>query len=368
MQKSILTLALLTALAACGGDGTNPFQTTEDNIDNSDLSVESLVKLEGTENPSSTSDIYRYGSALNGVDDQQDPQNGYVSSVTINGNEIEVCCLAFDGNPDSDGTSVYTRDDVVASLNGYDVYEAEISTPDFLTSDAIAQIAPTRAIVGVSSNTVGGQPQTRFAIVRTGGYVGHGFGGFVYEREGGVVLPTNGGEARFEGKYAGLRTYNGGGGLNYTQADLAVAIDFGGFGGNTQTIRGGYDNSRLFNNYQVFDLNGNLIQTGFIDTDSYDFWIPITTTDELDDNGEMQASINSSVTYLDDAGEAQATSGSGMFYGVLAGDLTDGSGGELVGVLTINWGNVYGTDLTQPGTRTIGVSETGGFILSRSFP
>ncbi|AUJ63727.1 hypothetical protein B9057_05115 [Aestuarium zhoushanense] len=29
MQKSILTFALLTALAACGGSGTNPFQTTE---------------------------------------------------------------------------------------------------------------------------------------------------------------------------------------------------------------------------------------------------------------------------------------------------------------------------------------------------
>ena len=362
MQKSILTLALLSALAACGGDGTNPFQTTEDNIDNSDLSVESLVKLEGTENPSSTSDIYRYGSALDGVDDQQDSQNGYVSSVTVNGNEIEVCCLAFDGNPASDGTSVYTRDDVVASLNGYDVYEAEISTPDFLTSDAIAQIAPTRAIVGVSSNTVGGQPQTRFAIVRTGGYVGHGFGGFVYEREGGVVLPTNGGEARFEGNYAGMRTYIGGGGLNYTQADLAIVIDFGGFGNNTQTVRS------EFGNYQVFDLNGNLVQTGFIDTDSYDLWIPITTTDALDDNGEMQASINGSVTYLNDVGELQAISGSGMIYGVLAGDLTDGSGGELVGVLAIDWGSVYGDDLTQPGTRTIGVSETGGFILSRSWP
>ena len=29
MQKSILTLALLSALAACGGGGTNPFQTTD---------------------------------------------------------------------------------------------------------------------------------------------------------------------------------------------------------------------------------------------------------------------------------------------------------------------------------------------------
>ena len=29
MQKSILTLALLTALAACGGGGTNPFQTSD---------------------------------------------------------------------------------------------------------------------------------------------------------------------------------------------------------------------------------------------------------------------------------------------------------------------------------------------------
>ena len=29
MQKSILTFALLTALAACGGDGTNPFQRAE---------------------------------------------------------------------------------------------------------------------------------------------------------------------------------------------------------------------------------------------------------------------------------------------------------------------------------------------------
>ena len=362
MQKSILTLALLTALAACGGDGTNPFQTTEDNIDNSDLSVESLVKLEGTENPSSTSDIYRYGSALDGVDDPQDPQNGYVSSVTINGNEIEVCCLAFDGNPASDGTSIYTRDDVVASLNGYDVYEAEISTPDFLTSDAIAQIAPTRAIVGVSSNTVGGQPQTRFAIVRTGGYIGYGFGGFVYEREGGVVLPTNGGEARFEGNYAGMRTFSPTGDLEYTQADLVVDIDFGGFGNNTQTLKG------RFNNYQVFDVNGNVIQTGFIDTDDYQFRIAISNADTLDDNGEMQAEVLPFIRYFDDQGDLQTTSGTGMFYGVLAGDLTSGSGGELVGVLAIEWGNVYGDDITQPGTRTIGVSETGGFILSRSFP
>jgi len=156
--------------------------------------------------------------------DLNDTGGGLVSSVAYNADNdtITVDNLAFDG------ANVYSRDSQVASLGGYAIYEADEVTFDTLTGEPIQQVRNYRTIFGVSDNTTeDGDPRTSFALVRSGGFAGYGFGGFVYERNGGVTIPVRG-QAGFSGRYAGVRLFSNRGGLEYTRGDVALAIDFGG--------------------------------------------------------------------------------------------------------------------------------------------
>ena len=111
------------------------------------------------------------------------------------------------------------------------VYAAVDIAYDALDGDPIDQNGPYRAIIGVSDNLVNGEPRIAFAIVRTGGYAEYGFGGFIYERNGGVTLPIAR-QAYFEGEYAGVRIYQNRIGLELTTGDIAVDIDFSDFNAN----------------------------------------------------------------------------------------------------------------------------------------
>lgn len=339
-------LALVGFLAACG-DGQPLFDEetptdgtdggTDGGTDDGDLDTGGELPP-GTSDPNADDGILRYEA-------RDDQGGGYVTDVSYNAanDTFTVDNLGFDG------ANVYSRGDAIASMNGYAVYEADVTVEDSLTGEPISQIVPYRALLGISDNTVNGEARTSFAIVRTGGYVNYGFGGFVYERNGEVVLPTSG-QARFEGDYAGMRVFNGAGGLEYTRGDMVVAIDFEDFNSGP-AVRG------TISNREAFDSQGNPIPLGGEDQ----LVLPTLTftiqegVSALDANGEMTGELSS--TTVNESGALEVYE-SGTYYGVIAGDATDpADGGEIVGVIVI--------ESDDPRFEGVTAQETGGFILYR---
>ena len=339
-------LVFLGLLAACGDgqplfdDGTDTGGDDDGSGGDDDGDLDTGPDLPpGTEDPSADDGILRYEA-------RDDVGGGYVTDVSYNAanDTFTVDNLAFDG------TNVYQRGDAVSSMNGFAVYEADYFAEDSLTGNPIQQFVPYRALLGLSDNTVGDEARTSFAIVRTGGYIGYGFGGFIYERNGEVVLPTSG-QAIFTGDYAGMRVFNNAGGLEYTRGDMEVAIDFDDF--NSGAAVGGFIHNR-----EAFDVNGNPIPLG---TGDGQLQLPIITfvvqegVSVLNENGEMSGELTS--TIINDSGALELYE-TGTYYGILAGDATDlADGGELVGVIVI--------ESDDPRYEGVTAQETGGFILYR---
>lgn len=339
MARFLAAAALLAILAGCDGQQPLNFPNTDP-----DTTATEFPVPPGTENPTAAGAISRY-------EDRNDDGGGLVTAVSYDDvtNTFTVDNLAFDG------PNVYNIDGDVPVLNGYVVYAADDTTPDFLTGTPIGQIVPYRAISGRSATLVSGQPRTNFAIVRTGGYNDFGFGGFVYGRAGGTIIPTTG-QALFTGDYAGMRVFRIGGGLEYTTGDMAIAIDFEDFNAN-DAVRG-----TLYNR-QAFTSTGALI---VLDDD-----LNITDADErlvlptvtfivreggfsLNAAGEMQSDLRS-YAFNDDGTPIEYENGT--FNGLLAGNTTSGDGGEIVGVIVM--------ESEDPRIDNVIVQETGGFILTR---
>ncbi|MEP5374358.1 MAG: hypothetical protein ABJQ14_01035, partial [Hyphomicrobiales bacterium] len=135
-----LTAALL---AACSGSS----DIGEDVIDDDTFDGDGLL-LDGTEEPSSSASIERYDG------DQEVSLVSYDESTDV----FTVNNLPFDGS------GAYDRDDIILSVNGFNVYENNNDTP----------IREYKALH--SSSTSG---KTSVSIVKTGSYIDHGFGGFV---------------------------------------------------------------------------------------------------------------------------------------------------------------------------------------------
>ncbi|SLN48080.1 hypothetical protein [Roseisalinus antarcticus] len=256
--------------------------------------------------------------------------------------------LAFDGE------NIYQRGTAVSQMGGYAVYDAEVAVSDSLTGNRVGQIIPYRAILGVSTNTTEDSsgtrvPRSSFAIVRTGGYVDYGFGGFVYEREGGVVLPDTG-QATFSGGYGGIRVFQDRGGLEFTRGDMIIDVDFDDFNSN-DGVKG-----RIINR-EAFTAAGNSITTGTGDGQlqlpNVTFVVTEGAGGGIDDNGEIVGQV-ASTAVID--GEAQEYE-TGTYYAVVSGDLTDpADGGEIVGVIVM--------ESTDP-RFDVSAQETGGFIVYR---
>lgn len=346
----LLTAASILALLTACGDG-QPFfdedgnllvteetdEATSEDGDDADLDPGDAIPP-GTDEPNPNNSITRYEA-------ENDNGGGLVTQVSYNaGNDtFTVDNLGFDG------ANVYSRHPDVGTLNGYAVYVADDFTPDFLTGDPISQVANYSAIFGSSSVQVDGNPRTSFAIVRTGGYQGYGFGGFVYDRNGGVVMPTEG-QAQFSGEYAGMRTYTGAGGMDFTRGDIEIAIDFDDFNAN-DAVQG-----RVFNR-EVFDEEGNTVATGFGagELPAPDILFVIQEgAASIDENGELQGELNN--TIINDDGQPEIYE-EGFYYGIIAGDTTTGAGGELVGIFVV--------ESEDPRFEGITAQETGGFILNR---
>lgn len=275
--------------------------------------------------------------------------NGYAEGFKYNAADdtFDVDGLGFDGG------NVYQRGTAVASLGPFKVYEGDNTFTDPATGTVINQFAH-RAIYGISSSG-----RTSFAVVRTGAYIPYGFGGFVYQRDRGVTLPSSG-QAGYQGKYAALRDFDGTAGLEYATGDMQVAIDFNDFNDGA-AVQG-----QVFNR-AILDSNGNDI-TGSVITAMNDNLDPTTPLTELPtlvfavgpgvlnggDKSAGEIAGNLSSHYVD--GSGVQTFESGKYYAL----ITNGenlNAGEVVGIIVV--------EAEDPRLEGVTVRETGGFILYR---
>ena len=208
-----------------------------------------------------------------------------------------------------------------------------------------------RALYGVSKTG-----RTSFAIVRTGAYVPYGFGGFIYSRNGGVVLPTSG-QAKYTGTYAGLRDFNNQGGMQITSGNMQMSIDFNDFNAAESSTGNGAGIQGYVTNRKVFDLAGNDITAQVLAGINADKNpnAPLTALPTLifkvgpgvlDNNGEAEGQVSNTIT---SNGTPQVFE-SGKYYAVISGNNADEVAGVIVVTSTI---------------ASIQTRETGGFILYR---
>ncbi len=358
MKNHFIILALLASLAACG-DG-NPFDADEDTTTEEDTVTEDEteedsgtgINREGIPPGTATADpdlpIFRSEPT---EEDGGNEGDGFATGLAYNGDDdtFTVDNIAFDG----DGP--YERGVLVSSLaensdgNGeFNVYEGATTAVDPVSGESISQFIY-RAVYGVSrqriqnaDGTSSDDPTTQFAIVRTGSYIGYGFGGFIYQRDNGVTLPSSL-QATFSGKSAGLRDSKAGDPLQYTSADVYIDIDYDDFNDEGDAFIGDGVKGAIFNR-RVFDLQGNdvtaevAIEIGETSIPSINFEVG---PDVLDTNGEILTNVFS-------VGSDGTTSEEGTFYAIVAGDTPD----EVVGVFVVE-------------SRETDYRDTGGFILYR---
>lgn len=334
-------LAALLVVAACDGNPFVPEETPPTNLPE---------ELPGTEKPGSSKAITRYEARDDsGGEDSPTSGNGFAEDFTYNAatDTYTVDNLGFDG------ANGYKRGTRVATMGGYNVYEASRTEIDPLTNKPISQFL--HRMVAARSDT----GRTEFAIVRTGAYVDYGFGGFVIKRNSGVVLPTTG-QAGYEGTYGGLRDYNGRPGLTYVAGNMTVAIDFEDFN-DGDAVQG------QITDRQLYDMNGNNVTASFLAAldEKYDPDDKVAPSTELptlnfdvgpgviDVNGEIRGYLGSYVTDYRSDVPNNVEFERGNYYAIVSGDDAD----EVVGVIVV--------EAPDPSNQSGTVRETGGFILYR---
>lgn len=343
MNSAKTFLAACLLLAACDGNPFTPEEAPVDPGTDPGTGIDSdRVLPPGTANPTRSSGIFRREPTSEAGGNTGD---GYVGDVAYDSttDTFTVDGLAFDGG------NVYERGSSVGSLGPFAVYEADSLYFDDVTGKPISQFGH-RALYGVSASG-----NTEFAIVRTGAYVPYGYGGFIYQRNGSVTLPTSG-QATYQGDYAGIRDFDGAGGLEYSQGDMTISIDFNDF--NEGSAVAGQVTNRA-----IFDINGNDITSDVINALNADNEASLTSLPTLvfsvgpgalDANGEMTGKLSSSFTGADGAAVGYEA---GNYYAVLSGDATQGGEDEIVGVIVV--------EAQDPRYEGVTVRETGGFILYR---
>jgi hypothetical protein len=345
MVNKAISLSALMVLVACGG---NPFlqETVDPGPSGEDLG--------GTTNPEA-------GRALNRFELQDSQGGGYVSDTTY---DSLTGSFSVDGLP-FDGINQYNQITVPNITTPFSLYEPNPVAVDEVNGIPV-DVFLHRAVRGQSTSG-----DTNFAIIRTGQYFEFGFGGFLFERNGAVTLPPRTGATTFavyNGNYAGLRTFNGVGGLEYVTGDMQVTIDLGDFDGSG-AVRGAVTNR------QIYDLNGVNVTGDIVAALDDDFDPAIGLTDlpvitftiqegALTDAGELNGNVRSYVANSEGTGEVWED---GNYYGIISGT---GADQEVVGVLVIDAidpreSNAAGDNSGIGGTAVTTVRETGGFILYR---
>ena len=328
IRKTILTGLCAAALAGCSGDG-NPFTTPGDGTGGI------ADPLPGTETPTADDGITR-------TEEADDDGNGTARDFAYDAetDTFTVGGIAFD---DSTGASdTYRRSVTAPRLGPFAVYENAGLAVDPSNDRGVFQLRY-RALYGESASG-----NARFAVVRTGSYTDYGFGGFLYERDGGVTIPSSG-QAAYVGRYAGMRDFDGKTGLEYTAAKAEMTIDFAGFDeGNG--VRA------LFSNRQIYDANGTPI-TGEVlaalnegrDPGDRFSALPVVRFEigpgTTDANGEMQGVAFSRL-------DEQTRYEEGNFYALMSG----GNAEEIVGIVVLE---------SDDPRFDVTARETGGFIAYR---
>lgn len=347
-----MKLALVTVLCLMGCDG-NPF------IVDRDVDGSGPEGTDGTDNPAPSRAIFRVEKR---VDDSSNPNlgNGYAEGFIYDAanDTFSVDNLAFDG------ANVYARSAVQPSLGPFQVYEATVVETDSITGAIINQFVY-RGVQGRSTNVdANGVPSTRFAVVRTGSYVPYGFGGFIYERAGGFTLPASG-QAGYTGQYAGLRDFNGIGGLQYVEGDIAISVDFADFNDSNGLIGDGVQGAVTNRVYR--DLNGNDITANVLGQLNAEIQlqnpggpalsnIPILNfavgPGLISQNGEIAGELQSNYSNGLDVRQYEV----GKYYAIIA-DTPTIPAGELVGIIVVEG--------DMPLVNGVTFRETGGFIVYR---
>jgi hypothetical protein len=384
MTRTLLLILCLGFVAACDSGGGSVLQDSTDTDTGTGGGNEPPIDGDGrtpslppgTVNPTPDSSIVRR-------EEENDSGGGFATNIQYRNDqgqdEFIVDNIAFDGN------NVYTRGDPVtgvAQLGAFAVYEGAETTTDPVTGTTVNTFTY-RAIYGRS--TTG---QTEFAIVRSGSYIDYGFGGFIYQRNADdfdgnsvkLVLPDEG-DAFYLGDYAGIRVFQGRGGLEYVQGEAQMTVDFKDFNNGKRGV------AFYVNDRRLYDINGNDITQAYVtalaenggsggggglfgdlsgddgsttaslifDTDADGNVVlprisPEITPDIADANGEIAGGIQEVAQY--DDGTSQTTA-EGTYYAIMSGETV----GEIVGVLVIE-----GSDPRVSGTT---FQETGGFVVYR---
>ncbi|MFT4701612.1 MAG: hypothetical protein ACI9ND_001349 [Yoonia sp.] len=377
MTRTTLSLAFVALLAACG-DGQPLF---DEEVASGAEGIESGVPdIEGTpfeeldagsdpdsDNITDPDDILANGTVsppLNGARanrgdivraEARSGSGGITSLFNYNGTDdtFNVDGLAFDG------LNTYQRFATLPQLGETAVYRADATVADALTENLVEQQAPYFALYDTSDTALDdGTLRTSFAIVRTGAYSGFGFGSYAYQRAGTTTLPETG-QATFSGTYAGARVFDIIAGLELTQGDVTIDIDFDDFNG-TPGIKGLLSNRRMFdefgNELETFnEVDRGIRPSTAVQTPNLPFVVR-ASGETISSNGELVGEIRNRIR--DPATGAFVTYEDGNYYGILAGDLTDpADGGEIVGVLVF--------EVEDSRYANVNAQETGGFIATR---
>ena len=299
--------ALVLALAACGGNGNPLFgydTTTGTNTPSSGVTGSGLPP--GTASPSAGGGIVRVEA----------DSEARVVSYDFGTDTIKIDNLPFDGD------GIYDRGSNVSSLGSYAVYE----NPQTNESHAY------KAVYGVSPSG-----NARFAIVGTGDYTGYGYGGFVYQRDVPVDIPTSG-QATYTGDYGGIRVYKGenttDGDLRFVTGHVSMIADFTDF-------KTGDAVEASIDGREERDTSGARIK----DLPSVKF-----STQSITDAGELTGLVATTAQTPD---IPQGADGTGTFYAILSGSGAD----EVVGVMVMDG------KADHLASQNVEFEEKGGFVL-----
>lgn len=329
-MRSVWAGAALLALAACGGNPLNNDKNPGD-----------------TNPPPPPTNTDTAAASISKTEAKSADGSGYATNITYNSanDTLTVQNLAFTGD------KTFTKDSTLSATGPYEVFDGPNSYADDITGTSINQFAY-RAIYAKSASGA-----TQFAIVRTGAYTTYGFGGFLYQRNGGVTLPTSG-QANYAGSYEGLMDFNGSGGLALTTGTAAMQIDFSGFNSTATGAAAAAINGTLSNRH-VYDMNGNDLTNSLIAALNSKYSASLTALPTalfnvgpgvLNSAGVATGALTSNV--VGNTGTVNIYE-SGTYYVLLAGP----NASEAVGVVVMT--------STDPSNSSITQRETSGFLLMR---
>lgn len=347
MTRFIVPLVLSLSLSACV-DGTNPFdeEVTDDAATTAETDAaaadenpitSNTTNLPGTVSPTSTSTIVRR-EVQSGTGDGYAEGYRYDSAT----NTFFVDNIAFDGEG---GYTAVANGSGQLGIGPFNAFENEASVVDSLSATSINQLGY-RALYAIAPDG-----NSSIAIVRSGSYIQYGFGGFIYERNGGVTIPTTGQAiysnpytgANAKPNYGGLRDFNQIGRLEYVTGEMEVIIDFDDFNDGA-AVKAEVSNRR------VYDINNVDITSDILA--AYNASPSITTIPSLkfviepgvlDANGELKGTV---------AGVEPSTE-TGSYYAVLSGE----NAATITGIIVVT--------SSDPRADFGTVRETGGFFAVR---